>query len=81
MEVNSQLELSKNGRPLFKTNALSPRQAEVLTLISEGFRDKEIAAALGISLNTVGGYVVGLMLKLGARSRPHAVKLYFGRGK
>ena len=57
------------ANPIFKSNVLSPRQAEVLHLISEGFKDKEIAALLKISTNPVGGYVVGLMGRLNARSR------------
>ncbi len=60
-----------------KTRELSPRLVQILVLISEGLTDKEIAGELGITSNTVGGYVRVIMDRLGAKSRSHAVGIWF----
>jgi len=44
---------------------LPPRQLEVLELIGRGMRSRQIAAALGISLNTVSTHRRGIASKLG----------------
>lgn len=48
---------------------LTGREREVLALVLEGRRDKEIAAALGISLRTVEKHVERLRKKLAVNSR------------
>ena len=52
---------------------LSPRQTRVLALYSQGFVDKEIAAALGVSVRTVRGHMYDAMHRLDARTRAAAV--------
>lgn len=59
-----------------RARALSPREAQVLRLIRDGRQDKEIAVALHLSESTVGHYVRGIFLKLGAKTRAHAVALH-----
>jgi len=54
-------------------NELSPRERDVLQLMFEGRSDKEIAARLTISLNTVRIHVNHVMDKLGAERRGEAV--------
>ena len=66
--VRSQI---KNGqpstiKPLFR---VTPREKEVLSLICNGFSNKEIAAKLSISEQTVKNYVSALMEKSRTRSR------------
>lgn len=56
---------------------LSPREAEVLTLIAEGLSNKEIAGRLGLSDGTVRNYVSELLLKLDARDRTQLAILYY----
>lgn len=51
---------------------LTPREAEVLELISFGKTNSEIAKALKISPNTVAGYVKQVFLKLGTSDRVSA---------
>jgi DNA-binding NarL/FixJ family response regulator len=53
-------------KPLFK---VTPREKEVLSLICNGFSNKEIAAKLSISEQTVKNYVSALMEKSRTRSR------------
>lgn len=55
------------------TEALTPRELEVLTLVAEGMANKGIAARLGISEHTVKFHINAVMSKLGAQSRTEAV--------
>jgi two-component system NarL family response regulator len=54
--------------------ALTSRELQVLELISEGFRNKEIAAALGISEETTPVHVKSILTKLGVHDRTAAVR-------
>jgi ATP/maltotriose-dependent transcriptional regulator MalT len=54
-------------------NGLSPREWEVLDLLSRGFAYKEIAEALGISMATVNTHIHRTYEKLHVRSRGEAV--------
>lgn len=53
---------------------LSRAEVRVLQLIIEEFSNKQIAAALSISLNTVNTHVQNLFRKLGVHSRAEAVR-------
>jgi two-component system nitrate/nitrite response regulator NarL len=55
------------------TEALTPRELEVLQLLAEGLANKAIAQRLDISEHTVKFHVNALMGKLGAQSRTAAV--------
>ncbi len=59
---------------------LTPRELEVLALIREGSRNKQVARRLGISETTVNFHVRNLVQKLGANDRTHAVALAIRRG-
>ena len=52
---------------------LTPRELEVLQLVSEGLANKVIARNLGISEHTVKFHVNAILGKLGAQSRTEAV--------
>lgn len=52
---------------------LTPREVQVLQLLSEGLPNKAIASRLGISEHTVKFHVNAIMGKLGAQSRTDAV--------
>lgn len=56
-----------------RSEALTPRESEVLQLLAEGMANKEIASRLGISDHTVKFHVNALMAKLGVQSRTEAV--------
>lgn len=66
---------SLNGVPDRLPEALTPREVEVLRAMAEGLANKEIAARLGVSENTVKFHVASVMGKLGASSRTEAVML------
>jgi DNA-binding NarL/FixJ family response regulator len=55
---------------------LTPRELEVLGLIAQGHRNREIAAALFIAESTVKVHVRHILERLGVRSRAEAVARY-----
>jgi DNA-binding NarL/FixJ family response regulator len=59
---------------------LTARELEVLRLIQDGHRNKQIAAQLTISENTVNFHIKNLMDKLRANDRTHAVTIALRRG-
>jgi DNA-binding NarL/FixJ family response regulator len=59
---------------------LTPREVEVLALLSEGLSNKLIATRLGISDQTVKFHVAAVCGKLGAANRTDAVRRGVRRG-
>lgn len=53
--------------------SLTPREREVLQLLTEGKSNAEIAAELGITGNTVERHVTGVLGKLGVKKRQEAL--------
>jgi len=60
--------------------ALTSREIDVLRLIAMGSANKEIAAQLSITEDTVKSRVKNILLKLGANDRTHAVTTAMRRG-
>jgi len=54
---------------------LTPREAEVLALVARGYTNREIAAALVISVRTAGVHVSHILRKLGAPNRLEAAAI------
>lgn len=52
---------------------LTKRELDVLQLLVDGFRPKEIAKELSISVKTVGTHIQNILPKLGVHSQGHAV--------
>jgi DNA-binding NarL/FixJ family response regulator len=61
-------------------DALTPAEIRVLRLIAEGNANKEIAAQLSVSEETVKGQVRNILSKLGANDRAHAAMIGVKRG-
>jgi DNA-binding NarL/FixJ family response regulator len=59
---------------------LTARELEVLRLIRDGFRNKQIANQLTIAETTVNFHIKNLAGKLGANDRTHAVTIAMRRG-
>jgi DNA-binding NarL/FixJ family response regulator len=59
---------------------LTLRELEVLRLIRDGCRNKQIAEQLAIAETTVNFHVKNLVAKLQARDRTHAVTIALRRG-
>ena len=59
---------------------LTAREQEVLQLVADGLRNKEIARVIGRSNETVKDHMQSILQKLGARDRTQAVTLALQRG-
>jgi DNA-binding NarL/FixJ family response regulator len=56
--------VDRDGQPLLHAARLTTRESEVLQLVAEGCANKQVAAALGISIKTVEKHRQHLMEKL-----------------
>jgi DNA-binding NarL/FixJ family response regulator len=65
--IAAELIAPTGGKPL------SPREREILTLMSDGGQNAAIAHELGISVETVKAHVSNILMKLEADGRTHAV--------
>jgi len=61
-------------------DALTPREAEILRLVASGNANKEIAARLSLTEETVKSHIRNILGKLGANDRTHAVAIGVKRG-
>jgi DNA-binding NarL/FixJ family response regulator len=59
-----------------RSSSLSSRQREVLEMLRNGQRSKDINAALGVSVLTVNTHVRRICQRLQVRSRAEAVAVY-----
>ncbi len=59
---------------------LTPREAEVLSLVAEGLSNREIASALVVSEATVKTHINHVFAKIGARDRAQAVHYAYTHG-
>jgi DNA-binding NarL/FixJ family response regulator len=62
------------------SDALTPAEIDVLRLIAAGHANKQIAARLSITEDTVKGRVKSILSKLGANDRTHAAMIGVRRG-
>lgn len=68
----------KTSERLTIDERLTPREDEILSLLSRGLLYKEIADTLSIKLSTVGSHVKSIYRKLHVGSRTEAVVKYLG---
>lgn len=61
-------------------DALTPAEIDVLRLIAAGLANKQIAAELSVTEDTVKGRVKNILSKLGANDRTHAAMIGVKRG-
>lgn len=59
---------------------LTPREREILTLIAQGLTNREIAAKLVISVNTVGTHRQNIMEKLDLHNKSELIKYAIRKG-
>jgi DNA-binding NarL/FixJ family response regulator len=59
---------------------LTARELEVLQLVRDGYKNKQIADQLSISENTVNFHIKNIVDKLAANDRTHAVTIAVRRG-
>jgi NarL family two-component system response regulator LiaR len=66
------------ARDIAPAERLTPREHEVLSLVTEGFTNREIAERLFLSEGTVRNAVSALMAKLNAKNRTHLSRIAEG---
>ena len=59
---------------------LTPRETEILQYIAKGYLNKQIAAELGISEQTIKNHVTSILRKLNANARTEAVVVAIKQG-
>ena len=59
-----------NFQKIFRDKRLSPRERDLIPLLFSEMSNKQIGQALGLSTNTVKGYLKTLALRLGVSTRP-----------
>ena len=75
------LSTAQAGRPPAPLPAgLTPREAEVLSLIATGMSNREIGGRLVVTEGTVKSHINHLLAKIGARDRAQAVSYAYQRG-
>ena len=65
--------VEEDGTEPSKPTELSERQLEILALVAEGLSNREIAARLYISVNTVSDHLSEILARLGVANRASAV--------
>jgi DNA-binding NarL/FixJ family response regulator len=84
-------EVHAGGRPIpqevarkladrLTLSKLTPREIEVVKLVADGLRNKEIGGRLGISEETVQGHMKNILSKLGVNDRTKAAIIAAQRG-
>jgi DNA-binding NarL/FixJ family response regulator len=64
-----------------RVNRLTARQLEILTLLAQGVRPKEIATQIGVTPQTLRTHVQNMLTRLGVHSKTEAVALAMRQGK
>jgi two-component system, NarL family, response regulator DegU len=73
-------ELSMRTETEAFISPLTPREIEILEYIAQGFLNKQIAAELGISEQTIKNHVTSILRKLNANARTEAVVVAIRQG-
>jgi DNA-binding NarL/FixJ family response regulator len=64
---------------IYNKGILTNREAEILNLLSKGFRYKEVADKLFVSIETVRTHIRNIYEKLQVQSRTEAINKYFSK--
>jgi DNA-binding NarL/FixJ family response regulator len=73
-------QIAQNLAQHVGSDVLSEREAEILTQVADGNRNREIGARLAISEDTVKSHLRHILEKLGAKDRTEAVAIGIRRG-
>ena len=73
-------ELTSKNEAEAYISPLTPREIEILQYIAQGYLNKQIAAELGISEQTIKNHVTSILRKLNANARTEAVVVAIKQG-
>lgn len=73
-------ELTSKSEAEAFISPLTPREIEILEFIARGYLNKQIAAELGISEQTIKNHVTSILRKLNANARTEAVVVAIRQG-
>jgi DNA-binding NarL/FixJ family response regulator len=73
-------ELTSRSEAEAFISPLTPREIEILQYIAKGYLNKQIAAELGISEQTIKNHVTSILRKLNANARTEAVVVAIKQG-
>jgi two-component system response regulator DegU len=73
-------ELTSKSEAEAFISPLTPREIEILQYIAQGYLNKQIAAELGISEQTIKNHVTSILRKLNANARTEAVVVAIKQG-
>jgi DNA-binding NarL/FixJ family response regulator len=73
-------ELTSRSEAEAFISPLTPREIEILQYIGQGYLNKQIAAELGISEQTIKNHVTSILRKLNANARTEAVVVAIKQG-
>ncbi|MBP1548392.1 MAG: response regulator transcription factor [Oscillospiraceae bacterium] len=78
-KVISKLPVIMNSKPNFDFSKydIGEKEQEIITLVSEGLSNKEIASELFLSEGTVRNYISGILEKLELRDRTQLAVFYY----
>ncbi len=76
----TQLRANERTVPAPSKPLLSQRELEVLKLVVEGLRNKEIADRMGVGINSIESYRARLMTKAGCASPAELVRYALKEG-
>jgi DNA-binding CsgD family transcriptional regulator len=80
IEAYGEAALPHRRSPSVDEEDLTARELEVMMLLADGYQMKDVAAQLGLAIQTVKFHQQKAARKLGARNTVHAVALLFRRG-
>jgi DNA-binding NarL/FixJ family response regulator len=73
--MNELANLLSKGKPRAQ---LTPKEQQILQLMTQGYSNQQISDALHIGVSTVKNHVSNILSKLGAKSRVEAVLIKLG---
>lgn len=78
-EIISKLpELMRSSKAFdYQAHGISEKEYEIVSLVAEGFSNKEIALELCLSEGTIRNYLSGILEKLGLRDRTQLAIFYY----
>ncbi|TBR45027.1 hypothetical protein CBF23_000560 [Marinomonas agarivorans] len=81
IEDRGENTLVSNDKKTTHEEPLTKRERELLNFLQQGLSNKELAATLFVSESTIKWHLSRIYLKLGAKNRLDAIKIFLSHGK